>query len=224
MSGISVHALALLLRAAHSETGHMRGDGQTPPHVHPAVGTLPLKHPVGSPPPSSRAGWKHEDLRDERPREGAATLGMVLEPGTIVAGRFEVAELVDSGGMGSVYRAVDLLDARPRHRAQGDPRSRHGSQRAGAQPARATHLARHPAAARQLPARGRAARQPAAPLDRQVRAPRAYPVGGALPGHGVGRGRGLEGQAPPRAAHGGPDPAAGAALGPRASRPRIAWG
>jgi serine/threonine protein kinase len=36
----------------------------------------------------------------------------VLEPGSIVADRFEVGALIQSGGMGSVYRGLDLQDDR----------------------------------------------------------------------------------------------------------------
>ncbi|MCX4241502.1 serine/threonine-protein kinase [Paraliomyxa miuraensis] len=39
-------------------------------------------------------------------------VGAILEPGSVVAERFEVGEIIDSGGMGSVYRATDLLDDR----------------------------------------------------------------------------------------------------------------
>ncbi|MEM9453537.1 MAG: protein kinase [Myxococcota bacterium] len=48
-------------------------------------------------------------MRSQRPRQ-LTPVGTILEPGTIVADRFEVGTLVDSGGMGSVYQATDRKD------------------------------------------------------------------------------------------------------------------
>jgi len=50
-------------------------------------------------------------VRSQRPRQ-LTPLGTALEPGTIVVDRFEVDALIESGGMGSVYRAYDLQENR----------------------------------------------------------------------------------------------------------------
>lgn len=48
-------------------------------------------------------------MRSQRPSQ-LTPVGTNLEPGTIVADRFEVGTLIDSGGMGNVYRTIDRRD------------------------------------------------------------------------------------------------------------------
>lgn len=64
---------------------------------------------MGAPSLDRSVHSKHH-VRDEPTTETTTHVGSYLEPGLVVAGRFEIVEIIDSGGMGSVYRATDLLD------------------------------------------------------------------------------------------------------------------
>ena len=90
--------------AVSSSNDHLRPDLS-----HPDSATIAdVKTPAGSNLASSRP------VRDESPRPGASRPGAFvpeqdeLDPGTVLARRYEIISLLGVGGMGSVYRARDL--------------------------------------------------------------------------------------------------------------------